>query len=49
MSPRWVSEKLCAEAESGAPQKAKAASAATVSRNEGIDTSFGDGGPVVSE
>src|SRR5258708_2186231 len=36
MSPRWVSEKLCAEAATGMAPRASASSAGTSKRNEGI-------------
>src|SRR5579863_5702860 len=36
MSPRWASEKLCAEAAGGAPQSASASRAGASRRNEGI-------------
>src|ERR1700720_103909 len=36
MSPRWPSEKLCADAEGGVPQSASANSAGASRRNEGI-------------
>jgi hypothetical protein len=40
MSPRWVSEKLWAEAGNGAPQRAIANKAGARKRNEGIGKSF---------
>ena len=40
MSPRWLSEKLCAEAASGAPQSASANNAGVRRRNEGIGKSL---------
>src|ERR1700691_4818632 len=40
MSPRWVSEKLWAEAICGAPHKASANRAGASKRNDGIGKSF---------
>jgi hypothetical protein len=40
MSPRWVSEKLWAEAVIGAPQSEIASRAGARKRNEGIGKSF---------
>src|ERR1700722_1687290 len=40
ISPRWASEKLCADAAGGAPQRASANSAGASERNEGIGQSF---------
>src|ERR1700730_7981106 len=47
MSPRWLSEKLCADAEDGALtlKRASASSAGASRRNEGIGISSGDGFP----
>jgi hypothetical protein len=39
MSPRWVSEKFCADA-AGAPHNARANNAGASKRNEGIGKSF---------
>jgi hypothetical protein len=36
MSPRWMSEKLCADADGGALKSASANSAGASRRNEGI-------------
>ena len=45
MSPRWVSLKLCAEADIGAPQSARANNAGMRRRNEGIGKSLCGGFP----
>src|SRR5450755_956905 len=39
ISPRWTSEKLCADAVGGAPHRASASRAGTSRRNEGIGRS----------